>query len=139
MAWRAGRDSSERRIAGRSLIFCIRQICKRVGTRCRRNHQKATIKDFGLWVFRIYLNGEYYLLTLCQFSEVPADQRPTQQTLKQIFRQSRVSKDREQVWIHAVVHSKTGGPPLRFSVYIRVFRGRSLVYQRSRYGDQRIQ
>lgn len=45
----------------------------------------------------------------------------TNEPLKQIFRQSQVSKDREKAWIHALLHSETGDPPLRFPVYSSLY------------------
>jgi hypothetical protein len=36
----------------------------------------------------------------------------TNEPLKQIFRESPVSKDREKAWIHALLDSETGDPPL---------------------------
>jgi hypothetical protein len=41
----------------------------------------------------------------------------TNEPLKPIFRDSQVSKDRKEAWIHALLHSETGDPPLRFPVY----------------------
>ena len=45
----------------------------------------------------------------------------TNEPLKQIFRESQVSKDREKAWIHALLDSETGDPPLRFPVYSSLY------------------
>jgi hypothetical protein len=45
----------------------------------------------------------------------------TNEPLKQIFRQSQVSKDREKAWIRALLGSETGDPPLRFPVYSSLY------------------
>jgi hypothetical protein len=45
----------------------------------------------------------------------------TNQLLKEIFRNSQVSKDREQAWSRALLHSETGDPPLRFPVYSSLY------------------
>jgi hypothetical protein len=47
--------------------------------------------------------------------------RDTNQPLREIFQKSPVSKDREQAWIHALLHSETGDPPLRFPVYSSLY------------------
>jgi hypothetical protein len=45
----------------------------------------------------------------------------TNQSLKDIFRSSQVSADREQAWSRVLLHSETGDPPLRFPVYEHLY------------------
>ena len=47
--------------------------------------------------------------------------RDTNESLREIFNTSPITKQREQDWIHALVHSETGDPPLRFPVYSALY------------------
>lgn len=46
----------------------------------------------------------------------------TNQALKDIFRTSQVSEEREKAWSRALLDSETGDPPLRFPVYEHLYR-----------------